>query len=360
MRSEFGTGVEGLVALDFLPASFKLSLRRDIPADRIEVVAAEIEEWIGVENIKYNASLLQLLETNLRTLTRMGAIIGLLVLITAMLLVFNTIRLTVYARRDVIKAMKLVGATNRFIRAPFVIEGILQGFLAGGISVSVLHLCFERLLPKLTPEFDLMVWPFGQWYYLIGAMVTLSVLLGWLGATLSIATVYATSMIYAQLKTVPRWNTPLTCVLFIILALTGGAILTSNVEMALLLLICSGVVQVAYWVSGDQAFIKGGTTLATATGLGRKGVVRAFEPPHTGTNYLLREFVHLVGRKHASKLRMISLILMVGTPIVIFSIAVTPITAFIAIIAHIIGLFISRWLFFAQAEHVVGLYYGKR
>lgn len=186
------------------------------------------------------------------------------------------------------------------------------------------------------------------------------VFLGWLGAILSIATVYATSMIYAQLKTVPRWNTPLTCVLFIILALTGGAILTSNVEMALSLLICSGVVQVAYWVSGDQAFIKGGTTLATATGLGRKGVVRAFEPPHTGTNYLLREFVHLVGRKHASKLRMISLILMVGTPILIFSIALTPITAFIAIIAHISGLFISRWLFFAQAEHVVGLYYGKR
>lgn len=186
------------------------------------------------------------------------------------------------------------------------------------------------------------------------------VLLGWLGAILSIATVYATSMIYAQLKTVPRWNTPLTCVLFIILALTGGAILTSNVEMALSLLICSGVVQVAYWVSGDQAFIKSGTTLATATGLGSKGVVRAFEPPHTGTNYLLREFVHLVGRKHASKLRMISLILMVGTPILIFSIALTPITAFIAIIAHISGLFISRWLFFAQAEHVVGLYYGKR
>ena len=186
------------------------------------------------------------------------------------------------------------------------------------------------------------------------------VLLGWLGAILSIATVYATSMIYAQLKTVPRWNTPLTCVLFIILALTGGAILTCNVEMALSLLICSGVVQVAYWVAGDQAFIKGGTTLATATGLGRKGVVRAFEPPHTGTNYLLREFVHLVGRKHASKLRMISLILMVGTPILIFSISLTPITAFIAIIAHISGLFISRWLFFAQAEHVVGLYYGKR
>ncbi len=182
MRSEFGTGVEDLVALDFLPASFKLSLRRDIPAEKIVVVAAELEEWIGVEDIKYNASLLQLMETNLKTLTRMGIVIGLLVLIAAMLLVFNTIRLTVYARRDVIKAMKLVGATNRFIRAPFVIEGIIQGFIAGGISASVLHLCFERLLPQLSPEFGLLVWPFGQWYYLIGALVTLSVLLGLLGS----------------------------------------------------------------------------------------------------------------------------------------------------------------------------------
>ena len=167
-------------------------------------------------------------------------------------------------------------------------------------------------------------------------------------------------MIYAQLKTVPRWNTPLTCILFVVLALTGGAILTANVDMALLLLMCAGVVQIAYWLYGDQALSKSGTTMATATGLGIIGKVRAFEPPHTGTNYLLHEFVYLVGRKHASKLRVISLTLMIGTPVLIFSIPLTPMTVLIAIIAHIAGLFVSRWLFFAQAEHVVGLYYGKR
>jgi cell division transport system permease protein len=165
MRAEFGSGVEDLVALDFLPASFKLSLSRDIPAEEIIEVAAELEGWVGIENVKYNASLLQLLETNLQTLTRMGTGIGLLVLLAAMLLVFNTIRLTVYARRDVIKAMKLVGATNGFIRAPF-----------------VLHLSFARLFPRLAPEFGLLVWPFGQWYYLIGAMMVLSILMGWLGS----------------------------------------------------------------------------------------------------------------------------------------------------------------------------------
>ena len=186
------------------------------------------------------------------------------------------------------------------------------------------------------------------------------IIIGWLGSLLSLTAVYATSMIYAQLKTVPRWNTPLTSILFLLLALTGGAILSVNVSVALPLLILAGIVQIIYWISGDQALAKSGTTLSTATGIGIKGSLRSFEPPHTGTNYLLREFVYLVGRKHASKLRIISLILMIAAPTLIFSMPLTYITIIIAISTHVVGLFVSRWLFFAQAEHVVGLYYGKR
>ncbi len=184
--------------------------------------------------------------------------------------------------------------------------------------------------------------------------------LGWVGAILSLATVYATSMIYAQLKTVPRWNTPLTTVLFMVLALAGGALLSGNINVAMMFLLSAGVVQIADWIGGDQALAKSGTTLGTATGFAQKGQMRAFEPPHTGTNYLLREFVHVVGRKHAAKLRIISLILMIGTPILMLSLTFSHVMALSAVIAHIAGVFVSRWLFFAQAEHVVGLYYGKR
>jgi DMSO reductase anchor subunit len=183
---------------------------------------------------------------------------------------------------------------------------------------------------------------------------------GWIGAILSLATVYATSMIYAQLKTIPRWNTPLTSLLFMVLALAGGALISANIDAALMFLLTAGVVQIAYWIGGDQLFRKSGTTICTATGLGQGGEVRAFEPPHTGTNYLLREFVHVVGRKHATKLRIISLILMIGTPILALSLTFNYLTTLIAVIAHVSGVFVSRWLFFAQAEHVVGLYYGKR
>ena len=184
--------------------------------------------------------------------------------------------------------------------------------------------------------------------------------LGWIGALLSLATVYSTSMIYVQLKTIPRWNTPLTSLLFVVLALAGGALLSANINAAMTFLLVAGVVQIAYWIGGDQALDKSGITIGKATGLGQDGQVRAFESPHTGTNYLLREFVYVVGRKHAAKLRIISLILMIGTPILALSLTFSHMTAFIAVIAHIAGVFVSRWLFFAQAEHVVGLYYGKR
>jgi DMSO reductase anchor subunit len=128
----------------------------------------------------------------------------------------------------------------------------------------------------------------------------------------------------------------------------------------LALLVGAGIVQVAYWIWGDQALEKSGTNMASATGLGGQGSVRSFEPPHTGTNYLLREFVHVVGRKHAAKLRIVSLILMIGTPVLILSMNANIFLVLIAVLAHTAGLFVSRWLFFAQAEHVVGLYYGKR
>lgn len=184
--------------------------------------------------------------------------------------------------------------------------------------------------------------------------------LGYLGAVLSVLTVFTTSMIYAQLKTIPRWHTRLTPALFLSLSLAGGALLAAQVTAATVLLVIAGVAQMAWWLKGDKAFAQSGTNMATATGLGDIGTVRAFEPPHTGTNYLLEEFVYVVGRRHATKLRMIALVLMIGLPVLLLLAPFGHLFALLAVISHLIGVIVSRWLFFAQAEHVVGLYYGKR
>ena len=246
------------------------------------------------------------------------------------------------------------------------------GLAVGGLISSTFHLG--------RPERSLKA--FTQWRSswlsreAIAAVFTLSVMavyaigriffdydiriLGVAGAIMSIVTVFTTSMIYAQLKSIPRWNTKLTPAYFLSLSLAGGALLAGQLKFCLLLLLISGTIQLLVWIKGDRALALSGTTIESGTGLGTIGRVRAFEPPHTGTNYLLKEFVHIVGRKHSAKLRIIALILMIGTPILLLSLSFSYFLAALSVISHIAGLFISRWLFFAEAEHVVGLYYGKR
>ncbi len=184
--------------------------------------------------------------------------------------------------------------------------------------------------------------------------------LGWIGAVLSVLTVYATSMIYAQLKTVPRWNSILTPALLLAISISGGALLAGQITEAQVLLPIAAIIQLIWWTRGDLALMQSGTDMATATGLGKIGRVRAFEPPHTGTNYLLRELVYQVGRKHAIKLRVIAFVLGYALPVLLILLPFGHALAALAVLSHLAGIATSRWLFFAEAEHVVGLYYGKR
>lgn len=185
--------------------------------------------------------------------------------------------------------------------------------------------------------------------------------LGVIGAFLSFATVYCTSMIYAQLKTVPRWNMVLTTYLFLLYSLAGGALMTGRIKIATGLLVLLAICQIAYWIMGDGRFKQAGSTIETATGLGNLGQVRLLESPHSGENYLLKEMVHQIGRKHSMKLRIIAFVFAALIPLVMLVLfEVGHGLGLIVVAAHLIGLFASRWLFFAEAEHVVGLYYDKR
>jgi len=184
-------------------------------------------------------------------------------------------------------------------------------------------------------------------------------LLGWVGAVLSLLTVFTTSMIYTQLRSVPRWHMALTPALFLGLALAGGALLAGQVRFAMPLLLLAGGIQIAHWLRGDGALARSGTTMTSATGL-TGGPLRAFEPPHTGPNYLLREMVYVIGRKHATRLRVIALPLMALVPAGCLALPFSHSLAALAVLSHLLGVLAARWLFFAEAEHVVGLYYGKR
>lgn len=261
-------------------------------------------------------------------------------------------------------------ATTGF--SAFIFFAIAYLLAVGGLISSTFHLGHPERALKAFSQWR-SSWLSREAWCAVAALVLMAIygaglvffgerwtIIGLLGALASLGTVFTTSMIYGQLKTIPRWNSPLTPANFISLCVAGGALMAGQTTAAIILLAIAGAIQVATWLRGDTAFADSGTNMATATGLGNIGSVRAFEPPHTGTNYLLREFVHEIGRKHAQKLRIIAIVLMAVLPILFLLLPFNHIMALLAVVAHVGGVLTARWLFFAEAEHVVGLYYGKR
>lgn len=253
----------------------------------------------------------------------------------------------------------------------FIWFGIAYAMAVGGLLASTFHLGHPERAIKAFSQWQTS-WLSREGICAVATLVIMGLYalgalfgthigpLGFLGAIGSLATVFTTSMIYAQLKTVPRWKHWTTPAMFLALSIGGGALFTGLIYTAIILLIVAGVMQYFAWTTGDTRLAESGTNLKTATGLGSIGEVRAFEPPHTGTNYLMKEFIHVVGRKHAEKLRMIAMGLGFVLPVILLLLPFNHVFAAIAVLSHIAGVLTLRWLFFAQAEHVVGLYYGKR
>ena len=184
-------------------------------------------------------------------------------------------------------------------------------------------------------------------------------LIGQIGGLLAVVTVFTTAMIYTQIKAVPRWNHWLTPVMFVTFALAGGAMLSGR-AWATLLLLGVGAMLLVVWRVGDGAFARAGQTMGTATGLDRVGVPAVLDPAHTAGNYLKREMIFVVGRKHAAKLRVIALVLASALPALVLLLPLGAWGVALAAALHLAGALAARWLFFAEAEHVVGLYYGAR
>ena len=184
-------------------------------------------------------------------------------------------------------------------------------------------------------------------------------------------TVYATAMIYASLKTVACWNQFLTPVCYLMYSISGGLLtiiwfmsmigqmITFNITLILLLLIISTwILKIKWWWNLDNN--QSDSNLATATGLGSFGEVRSLMPPHTSENYLQKEMGFVIARKHAMKLRTLSITLGGIIPIaILLSGTLSSILLGISLFIHLIGVFIERFLFFAEAKHVVTLYYGS-
>lgn len=189
-----------------------------------------------------------------------------------------------------------------------------------------------------------------------------------------LATVWSTAMIYASLKPIRRWRNGFTGPAYLALAAASGSML-----MALLfrmygvqdwvvalapvpLLAGAAIVKSMYW--RWMTSTASNSTPETATGLGSLGQVRLLEAPHTEENYLLKEMGYQIARKHAAKLRWLTMDFGFIAPLILVVIttqAGSLAGSFMMIVATLLvllGCATERWLFFAEAKHSVTLYYG--
>ena len=197
---------------------------------------------------------------------------------------------------------------------------------------------------------------------------------GAVAAVCALATVFTTGMIYATLKPIPEWHSGFTVPGYLIFSVMTGAVLFNMMlrlfgEDARLAAVCALVAivigwiwKIATWRHNDA--MKDPVTLNSATGL-KDGTVRSIEWPHTQENYVLKEMGYRVARKHANKLRLIVHVLAFALPLVAIAIAlatgglVALAASIIAVALQASGMLVERWLFFAEARHVVALYYGR-
>lgn len=207
---------------------------------------------------------------------------------------------------------------------------------------------------------------FGRPMLAMGAAVAL--------ALLALGTVCCTAMIYACLKTVPAWRQPLVLPAYIVLALqTGGfahaalfaiagvqpALSAQSLAILATTSLSCAWIKEGYWHAIDRIEMP---SRASATALEGFGAVTPFERPHTEANYLTREMGFVVARKHANKLRMLSLLLFAILPLLALLAAallhgVAVFALPLAALSTLAGAFVERWLFFAEAKHLVTLYY---
>ncbi len=143
-----GGELAGLPA-DAFPASIEVTLRTGVTAARADEIAARVGHVAAVEGVETYRAFFQKLESLVLTGRTTAGIVAVLVLICVLAIVGNTIRLAVAGRRDEIEVLKLCGATDSFVRGPFLVEGALQGFTAALVAVVFLAVCYALLHAQL-------------------------------------------------------------------------------------------------------------------------------------------------------------------------------------------------------------------
>ena len=177
--------LEALGDTNPLPDSFEVTVKQP---DMVKTAAETIQEYKGVESTKYGQDVIQHLFEITRLIRIFGISLIVLLAVATLFLISNTIRLTVFARRKEIAIMKYVGATDWFIRWPFMLEGMVMGFFGAILSVIVLRLAYGAITEKIydTLAFLPLVPMYPAIDHISLLIMACGMIIGALGSTISL------------------------------------------------------------------------------------------------------------------------------------------------------------------------------
>ena len=183
-EKEYGKEMLDLFESNPLPASFKINLYDEYKSiDRINKIKAQLSTVQNVNDIVFPEKNLELIEKNTSGFLYINLVVLIIITISSIFLVSNTIRLVISSRRKIISTFKLLGATNSFIMTPFIIEGFLQGFFGGIFASVILYFILIVYSSKFSQnEIKLDFFGFEYLVYLI----LIGIALGILGSTFSV------------------------------------------------------------------------------------------------------------------------------------------------------------------------------
>ena len=260
--------------------------------------------------------------------------------------------------------------------------------VSAGLMSSVFHLAnpknawraFNRFRTSwLSREgvFALAFYPFALAYLGLswlnwGSLEYVRLIAGALATVLAWITLFSTGMIYGCLKTIRQWNTPLVpanylalghfsgALLLLLVAYSGTSGISAYLNIVLALLIFSAVLKAIYyfWIANPGVV----STIQTATGFTR-AQVKLLDAGHTHDTFLTQEFGFQIARRYAVLLKVFVFVATFVLPLLVLAGALGQPGFALSLIATglaLLGLVVERWLFFAEARHVVNLYHGAQ
>lgn len=177
--------VRAMEGFNPFPPTFRVTFHGEkVSSDSVLIFSQRVLEWESVKEIDYPRRLLEVLEKRAATLRWVGLLIGALMAAVAFLLIFNTVRLAIFARRLEIRTMELIGATRSFIQRPFLLVGLFQGFLGAISSILLLHITL-LLIDRYLLGIDLLL---RDWRLMVlyGGLTIFGALMGYLASRIAL------------------------------------------------------------------------------------------------------------------------------------------------------------------------------